>query len=93
VRTGVYNMAHPTCGRDQSMNSSSPGQRERVAPTSALELQPTQPPHALIIDDERSVRMALRRYFERRGWQVTEAEDGAHALRLLEQPEASAYDW
>jgi len=85
-------MAHPTCGRDQSMNSSSPGQRERVAPTSALELQPTQPSHALIIDDERSVRMALRRYFERRGWQVTEAEDGAHALRLLEQPEASAYD-
>jgi CheY-like chemotaxis protein len=48
-------------------------------------------PRALIIDDERSVRMALRRYFERSGWDVDEAEDGTVALRMLERPGASAY--
>jgi DNA-binding NtrC family response regulator len=48
-------------------------------------------PIVLIIDDERSVRMALRRYFERRGWQVEEAEDGAQAIGLLERAAASAY--
>jgi len=35
--------------------------------------------------------MALRRYFERCGWEVAEAEDGAEALGLLERPEAAAY--
>ena len=35
--------------------------------------------------------MALRRYFERSGWNVEEAEDGTEGLRLLERPEASAY--
>jgi two-component system NtrC family sensor kinase len=75
-------MAAPTCGSDQSMNPGSPGRRERRTPASAL---------VLVIDDERSVRLALRRYFERSGWQVEEAEDGAQALRLLERPEASAY--
>ena len=80
---GVYNMAAPTCGSDQSMNSGSPGRRER--------LTPAHRPRALIIDDERPVRMALRRYFERCGWQVEEAEDGDQALRLLERPEASTY--
>jgi len=49
------------------------------------------PPLVLIIDDERSVRMALRRYFERCGWQVEEAEDGAQAIGLLERASASAY--
>jgi len=80
---GVYNMAAPTCGSDQSMNSSSAGRRDRPPPA--------RPPRALVIDDERSVRMALRRYLERRGWQVDEAEDGVEGQRLLEQPEASAY--
>ena len=46
---------------------------------------------ALIIDDERSVRVALRRYFERTGWDVDEAEDGAAALRMLERPDAPDY--
>jgi CheY-like chemotaxis protein len=80
---GVYNMAAPTCGSDQSMNSSSAGRRDRPPPA--------RRPRALVIDDERSVRMALRRYLERRGWQVDEAEDGVEGQRLLEQPEASAY--
>ncbi len=41
-------------------------------------------PVALVIDDEPTIRAALRRYFTRRGWQVEEAEDGAAALSLLE---------
>ncbi len=38
----------------------------------------------LVIDDEPTIRAALRRYFRRRGWEVSEAEDGAAALALLE---------
>jgi CheY-like chemotaxis protein len=45
----------------------------------------------LVIDDERSVRMALTRYFERSGWEVWQAEDGSEALELLADPVASAY--
>jgi DNA-binding NtrC family response regulator len=37
----------------------------------------------LIIDDEPSIRAALRRFFTRRGWQVDEASDGAEGLGLL----------
>ncbi|HVX41789.1 MAG TPA: PAS domain S-box protein [Gemmatimonadaceae bacterium] len=40
-------------------------------------------PRALIIDDEPSIRAALRRFFVRRGWVVDEASDGAHALSML----------
>lgn len=39
---------------------------------------------ALVIDDEPTIRAALRRYFERRGWLVEEAENGGQALALLE---------
>jgi PAS domain S-box-containing protein len=39
---------------------------------------------ALVIDDEPSIRAALRRYFARRGWLVEEAEDGAAAMSLIE---------
>jgi two-component system NtrC family sensor kinase len=49
-------------------------------------------PRVLIIDDERSVRMALARYFERTGWDVDEADDGDVALRMLEPPAASGYE-
>ena len=38
----------------------------------------------LIIDDESSIRAALRRYFLRRGWKVDEAADGHAALAMLE---------
>jgi signal transduction histidine kinase/CheY-like chemotaxis protein len=60
-------------------------------PTPATRASSAERPRILIVDDERSVRMALRRYFERCGWEVTEAEDGAEALGLLERPEAAAY--
>ena len=37
----------------------------------------------LLIDDERAIRSAIRRYLERRGWQVDEAKNGREALDLL----------
>ena len=37
----------------------------------------------LVVDDEPSIRFALRRYFTRAGWEVTDAEDGLTALLLL----------
>lgn len=45
-----------------------------------------QAPHrVLIIDDEVTIRIALRRFFSRMGWDVEEAANGASALDLLEQ--------
>ncbi len=38
---------------------------------------------ALIIDDEPTIRSALRRYFTRKGWDVEEAADGAGGLHML----------
>jgi DNA-binding NtrC family response regulator len=40
-------------------------------------------PRVLIIDDEASIRAALRRFFSRRGWRVDEAADGAKGLATL----------
>ena len=40
-------------------------------------------PRVLIIDDEASIRVALRRFFSRRGWDVAEASDGEAALAML----------
>ena len=40
-------------------------------------------PRALIIDDEPGIRLALKRWFERQGYGVTEAADGETALTLL----------
>ena len=37
----------------------------------------------LIIDDETAIRIAIRRYLERRGWLVEEARNGREALDLL----------
>jgi PAS domain S-box-containing protein len=39
--------------------------------------------HVLIVDDEETIRRALHRFYARRGWTVTEAEDGAAALDRL----------
>jgi len=36
-----------------------------------------------VIDDERSIRLALRRWFVRNGWHVEECADGAEALERL----------
>jgi CheY-like chemotaxis protein len=46
-----------------------------------------------VIDDEESIRRALRRYFERRGWAVDESPDGADALvKLLRRDAVVLYD-
>jgi CheY-like chemotaxis protein len=37
----------------------------------------------LVIDDEPTIRVALRRFFSRMGWEVSEAADGNAALSLL----------
>jgi PAS domain S-box-containing protein len=54
---------------------------------------PPRLPSLLVIDDEDSIRGALRRYFERRGWAVDEAQDGAGALvKLLRRDANVLYD-
>ncbi len=37
----------------------------------------------LLVDDEATLRSALRRFFMRRGWRVVEAEDGERARAML----------
>ena len=37
----------------------------------------------LVVDDEPSIRLALRRFFVREGWEVEEADDGRVALDKL----------
>jgi PAS domain S-box-containing protein len=41
------------------------------------------PRRVLVVDDEGPIRVAIRRYLERRGWTVQEARDGREALELL----------
>jgi CheY-like chemotaxis protein len=41
------------------------------------------PRHVLVVDDEAPIRVAIRRYLERRGWTVEEAKDGREALEIL----------
>lgn len=43
----------------------------------------------LVVDDEAPIRRALRRYFERRGWVVDEAENGMDALSMLANSDAA----
>lgn len=47
-------------------------------------------PKALIVDDEPTIRFALRRWFERQGWAVDEASDGMQALDRLLRPTTTA---
>jgi PAS domain S-box-containing protein len=44
---------------------------------------PERPARILVIDDEPSIRAALRRFLSRRGWSVEEAAEGAAALEKL----------
>jgi PAS domain S-box-containing protein len=56
---------------------------ESVTPAASLPATAGQSPRVLIIDDEPSIRAALRRFFTRRGWLVDEAEDGSEGLVSL----------
>lgn len=56
-------------------------------------ISPARRAGLLVIDDEESIRLVLRRFFERRGWVVHEARDGGEALVKLLRPDAAAqYD-
>ena len=41
-------------------------------------------PRLFLIDDEPGIRLTLRRWFERRGWEVLDAADGEQALALVD---------
>ena len=67
----------------------------RAVRSAAGALAPLPPRRAciLIIDDEESIRLVLRRFFQRRGWAVEEAADGTAALVKLLRPDAAVrYD-
>ena len=69
---------------------------ENVAPVAAAAPVPATTERGgarrvLIIDDEPSIRMALRRFFVKRDWVVDEASDGGTALRALLAPDAPEY--
>ena len=68
--------------------------RTRHAPSlGTFGAMPARRPSILLIDDEESIRRGLRRYFERRGWAVDEAADGAGAVAKLLRRDASVpYD-
>ena len=55
---------------------------------------PTTPPHPrlFIVDNEPSIRAAIRRFLSRRGWEVEEAEDGRVALDVLLHSDPNRYD-
>jgi DNA-binding response OmpR family regulator len=59
--------------------------RQELAPQSMT-------PSVLIVDDEISIRTAMRRYFARRGWKVSEAPDGVTAQRLLDPTAGNDFD-
>lgn len=47
--------------------------------------------HALVVDDEPTIRSAVARYLRRRGWQVDEAEDGRAGLTRLQRSAVDDY--
>lgn len=84
-------------------NISPPGRGARVTAEIPLGLGRKKPPpqdsppraaprRALIVDDEAPVRSPLRRFLERRGWQVIEAEDGEQGLQILRRSGFEDFD-
>lgn len=71
-----------------------PGPRSRLRPLRVMlrpvSSEPNAPakPRVLVIDDESTIRAALRRFFKRRDWIFDEAEDGARGLEKLLAPGA-----
>ncbi|MEP7087932.1 MAG: response regulator [Gemmatimonadota bacterium] len=50
------------------------------------------PSRLFVIDDEPSIRTAIRRFLTRRGWEVEEAEDGLKAMEVLMHSAPGYYD-
>ena len=61
----------------------SSSQSHPIAVTAATVSDTVPPRTVLVVDDEATLRSALRRFFTRRGWSVCEAEDGEQARALL----------
>lgn len=59
---------------------------------SSAEAARTPPSRLFVIDDEPTIRAAIKRFLTRRGWEVEEAEDGREALRVLLESEVGRYD-
>ena len=53
---------------------------------------PPGSPCVLLVDDEPSVRMAIRRFLSRRGWIVVEAADGECARSMLDPAAGLDFD-
>jgi two-component system NtrC family sensor kinase len=70
---------------DRRATGESDSNRSRMATerTVASPLDGFSNARVLIIDDEPSIRAALRRFFTRRGWAVDEASDGTEGLTTL----------
>ena len=85
------------------MKGASAPERRRSFASAAppMSLQPLDRPSAnvpapcgsvLLVDDEASVRMAMRRFLARRGWTVSEADDGETAKALLDPIAGLGFD-
>jgi len=59
---------------------------------SSLEASKQPSSRLFVIDDEPTIRAAIKRFLTRRGWEVEEAEDGREALRVLLDSEPGRYD-
>ena len=69
---------------DRTASNESDVNRGRATPERiASPLEAFSNARVLIIDDEPSIRAALRRFFQRRGWAVDEANDGTEGLATL----------
>ena len=55
-------------------------------------LTDARPQRLFVIDDEPSIRAAIKRFLTRRKWEVEEAEDGREALEILLRSEPKEYD-
>lgn len=48
-------------------------------------------PHALVIDDEPTIRSTLSRFFQREGWEVTTCADAAEAMAVVTGPDCPPF--
>jgi CheY-like chemotaxis protein len=77
----------------QIPTASIPATEVTAAPKQAApEAEADERPRILVVDDERSIRLALGRYLRRNGWEVDEAEDGEAALGILHEAPEEKYD-
>ena len=67
------------------MSSSATNAAEAISPPDHLAEAPEGQPRLLIVDDISDNRSILKRRFERRGFEVTEAESGLIAIDLIDQ--------